>query len=660
MGYDYSSTADSGNAFLYTLSDGTWTNLLATTAAPAPQANAGFGNAVALSATHALIGASGYDYTPSNGITVSDSGNAFIYYLSGGGWIDLLDVTEIPPTPQASAQFGASVALSPTHALVGAPNYSHQDATNSGNAYLYQISDSAWTWTDLLEAMGAPATQANAGFGASVALNSSHALIGAVSYNSPTVDYTGNAFLYTISSGTWINLLGSENAPTLQAASLFGLSVALSSNYALIGAHTNDFQSTTRSGKAFLYNITSGAWNNLLANNSAPADQGPVLQSGVSVALSATHALVGTHTNDFGNVYLFSFLPNSDTTYDAVVDPTTFPALLANSNVTFTATNSITVLSSIDLSSYTGSNTLTLTAPNIDFQLSDATSVVGSSSNSVVVSTPSGSWTPAHLILPTNGTTYLATPHQGALESVVAAQSPQGLISITQTVGDILLNNDITAPNLSLSITVPGSLNFGTITITVANLSISAGTIITGAINAGTNTDDMTNTDTNTDTDDMANTDDMNTTNTDMNTNTNTDTNTDTDDMANTDDMTSTNTDDMANTNTDMNTNTNTNKHKHKHKNKNKHSDDTQYDTTITIISFSAVLNGSNGSIATNTTIKKFSPDGAKKSAKKSSSSDKLFSVLIGSVFGAFGGGCDKGNFLSSSLKSFSKLCGAN
>ena len=466
----------SGNAFLYTISSGTWTKLLATEKplllltprlepgngqsyivpptnpakespdAPTAQANARFGSSVALSATYALIGASGYDHSS----TTPNSGNAFLYEISSGTWTNLL-ATSDAPSAQANAHFGTSVALSATHALIGASGYDHSSTTpNSGNAFLYQLSDSAWT--NLLTTADAPSAQANAHFGASVALSSSHALIGALLHNSPRVDRTGNAYLYNLSNSTWTDLLATTNAPTLQANANFGTSVALSATHALIGAITNDHQSTTRSGKGFLYNISTGTWNTLLANKSAPANKGLSLQPSISVALSSTHALIGTHTNNYGNAYLFSFLPRSDITYDVMADPTTFPALLENNNVTLTATNSITVLSSIDLSSYTGSNTLTLNAPTVNFSFSNAGSVVGSANNIVIVTTPSRYWT---------------STDQYILNSIVFA-------SITHTVGDILPNNDITAPYLILSIKIiDGIFDLGTNTITVASLTTS-------------------------------------------------------------------------------------------------------------------------------------------------------------------------------------------
>ena len=115
------------------------------TGAPSPQGGANFGNSVALSATHALIGASGYDYPtlPAS----NNSGNAYLYTITGpnaGDWTGmngLLSVGGAPTAQAAGAGFGISVALSATQALIGAQYYDYPGASgiDHGNAYLYTI-----------------------------------------------------------------------------------------------------------------------------------------------------------------------------------------------------------------------------------------------------------------------------------------------------------------------------------------------------------------------------------------------------------------------------------------------------------------------------------------------------------------------------------------
>ena len=66
---------------------------------------------MALNSTQALIGAQGVS---------SDRGNAYLYNLSTGAWTDLSSGAQpIGPVP-SNSQFGTSVALNSTYALIGA------------------------------------------------------------------------------------------------------------------------------------------------------------------------------------------------------------------------------------------------------------------------------------------------------------------------------------------------------------------------------------------------------------------------------------------------------------------------------------------------------------------------------------------------------------
>ena len=110
------------------------------------------------------------------------------------------------PTTQASALFGSAVALSDTHALIGASGHDYSNRSNSGSAWLYNLIDGSWI--ALLGTSGAPFTQIDAGFGNAVALSDTHALIGTRNYLYSEIAGAGNAFLYDIINGIWTGLTG--------------------------------------------------------------------------------------------------------------------------------------------------------------------------------------------------------------------------------------------------------------------------------------------------------------------------------------------------------------------------------------------------------------------------------------------------------------------
>ena len=241
--------------------------------------------------------------------------------------------TVSPPTLGAESYFGYSVALSDTHALIGAPRLDNASFVDAGSAYLYNISTN--TWTDLATTPMSPVASlaADSNFGFSVALSDTHALIGA-----PGIPGSrGDAYLYRLdgtnaftnncaTTGTatspWCNLLSSRRAPTASLGTpSFGISVALNDTYALIGAS----RTPGNRGNAYLYNIdggdaftsncsTSGTLTSPWCTLSQARNQ-PITslisgsEFGISVALNDTYALIGSPSRigigGIGNAYLY-------------------------------------------------------------------------------------------------------------------------------------------------------------------------------------------------------------------------------------------------------------------------------------------------------------------------------------------------------------------
>ncbi len=145
----------------------------------ASDANAGdeFGRSVAISGTTALVGA----YLGDGGVI--DSGSAYLYDFS-----DAYNITEIKltiPGANIGDRFGNSVAISGTTAIVGA-YLDDGGFIDSGSAYLFDAAFSDW-------------------FGYSVALNGNTAIVGAYQDDDAGSD-SGSAYLFCISPVGDINL----------------------------------------------------------------------------------------------------------------------------------------------------------------------------------------------------------------------------------------------------------------------------------------------------------------------------------------------------------------------------------------------------------------------------------------------------------------------
>ena len=128
----------------------------------------GFGLTVSLSGTHALISASLDDAGAPN------SGAAYIFGFDGATWNQEARLT--PADPKRNAMFGASVSLSGSRALIGAAGARNANDSSTGAAYLFASDGTSWVQQDKLTASDG---EAFADFGSSVSLLGSRALIGA-------------------------------------------------------------------------------------------------------------------------------------------------------------------------------------------------------------------------------------------------------------------------------------------------------------------------------------------------------------------------------------------------------------------------------------------------------------------------------------------------
>ncbi|MDI9348017.1 MAG: filamentous hemagglutinin N-terminal domain-containing protein, partial [Methylacidiphilales bacterium] len=383
-----------GNAYLFIIATNTWVDLATVINSPVPglPANSNFGVSVALNSTFALIGAdkiSTYKLTGGSGDEIVFHGDAFLYRIDGTNvfnascqtsavyqvtglnspWCALSDTSDSPVLSLSSlSNFGFTVALSSTFALIGAPGV----ATKRGDVYLYKLDGTMHfnatcettavtgafaitsPWCTLSSTDTNPSTTGKqnpivagstyAQFGNALALNASFALL---SGNNDVVIYSlsgNNAFTASCATtgtltSTWCSLsatdtdtttTGNQN-PIVDVVHYEIFSLALNSTYALIGTPAvSDYR-----GDAYLYRIdgtnvfnatcqtsaVSGAtgfnspWCSLSATDTdttTTGKQNPILDLangygsfGRSVALNNTYALIGADGSPTGNAYLY-------------------------------------------------------------------------------------------------------------------------------------------------------------------------------------------------------------------------------------------------------------------------------------------------------------------------------------------------------------------
>ncbi|WCO00739.1 T9SS type A sorting domain-containing protein [Psychroserpens ponticola] len=252
-----------------------------------------YGFSVDIDGDYAIVGARSND---DSGV---DSGSAYILVRSGDEWTEQAKLTASDAA--AGDQFGYSVAISGDYAIVGAP-FDDDGASQTGSTYIFIRSGSTWSQQTKLNASDRGTDDR---FGTSVAIDNDYVIISAP--NDDVVgSNSGSAYIFNRSGVTWseqTKLLASDTAHV----DFFGQSVAISGDYAIVGAPGND-DNGTDSGSAYIFNRSGNTWteqSKLLASDAAASDQ-----FGLSVSISGDYIAIGSPFDDddgssSGSAYVF-------------------------------------------------------------------------------------------------------------------------------------------------------------------------------------------------------------------------------------------------------------------------------------------------------------------------------------------------------------------
>jgi hypothetical protein len=217
------------------------------------------------------------------------AGRAYVFTSAAAGWKETAELKGTDTV--ADDGFGISVALSGTTALVGAPG--HANAT--GRVYVFTHTAAGWKEAAELHGSG---PGANEEFGISVALSDNTAIVGAWGQ----ANGTGRAYVFTSTAAGWkqtAELKGSDSV----AHDLFGCPVAISDSTAIVGAYVHG----GFAGQAYVFTEKGKTWKQTakLTGTGPLVFEGHYEEFGSSVAVSENEAVVGTYTPG-GRAYVFT------------------------------------------------------------------------------------------------------------------------------------------------------------------------------------------------------------------------------------------------------------------------------------------------------------------------------------------------------------------
>ncbi len=316
---DNDNGVDSGSAYVFDISDPSHPVELTKFYPDDPQAHAIFGTGIAIEGTTVLIGA-----CCSNDLG-DYSGSAYLFDISDPA--NPVQLSKLLPSDgSANDQFGTSVALHGSLALIGSWQDSTDKGFGTGSAYVFDVSDPT-NPVELVKLVADDAADQDymgiaVDFG--TANNAPVAVVGAWRADAQGID-SGAVYVFAIPSGEQLSKLvasdGNDN-------DYFGESLDANGHLLIIGAPDADAHGTA-SGQAYLFDLDTG----LEITRFSSDDNVDLDQLGRGVALGGTTenpvALVSAPFHDNGNssegsAYVFALndLSHPRQVFEYTPDPT--------------------------------------------------------------------------------------------------------------------------------------------------------------------------------------------------------------------------------------------------------------------------------------------------------------------------------------------------
>lgn len=300
---DIGSSTDQGSAYLFRgLATATGTvNQNAKLTASDGAASDGFGLRVSISGTTSLIGTY-LDDIGSN----ADQGSAYIFRGLDTATGSITQNAKLTASDGAAGdQFGESVSISGTAGLVGAPRDQIGSNINQGSAYIFRGLDTATgSITQNAKLVASDGTASDFFGGLSISLSGNIGLVGAHRQDLGGNTDQGSAYVFrnlNTATGT-VNQNVKLTASDGGAGDLFGAGVSISGSIGLVGARGDTIGSNASQGSAYVFLNLDTASGTANQNAKLVASDGAADDLfGNIVSISGTTGLVGARADDIGS-----------------------------------------------------------------------------------------------------------------------------------------------------------------------------------------------------------------------------------------------------------------------------------------------------------------------------------------------------------------------
>jgi FG-GAP repeat len=268
--------------------------------------------------------------SPSNGLMVfqTDGTSGFYYFESNtnswktmvndaatssntnpnGGWGDcsIYNIDSYQPVADPNGKvndfMAVAVAISGNYAIVGNSGDDEGGLTDNGSATIFKLNSTTGAWESQVKLTN-PNAANNDVFGGAVAISGDYAIVGAIYDDEGGFTHNGSATIFkrNTTSGAWESQ-GKLLNPNPATDDWFGISVSISGDYAIVGASHDSEGGVSGGGSATVFkrNAGTGIWESQGKVTNPNAAQGD--QFGITVSISGDYAIVGALTDTENNI----------------------------------------------------------------------------------------------------------------------------------------------------------------------------------------------------------------------------------------------------------------------------------------------------------------------------------------------------------------------
>ena len=259
-----------------------------------------FGISVAIDGNTVVVGA------PTDG----EPGKVYVFVKPQQGWENMTQTAILTPSDGIGGDlFGGSVSISGQTIVVGAVGSTVNGNHDQGAAYIFVQPPSGWSNANETAKLSAADGAEDLGFGSAVGVSGTTVAVGAEggNANDPTV---GTAYIFSEPPGGWATMTQTAELSASDASAYdeFGSSIAVNDGTVLVGAYEDGCTCNAGPGAAYLFVEPSSGWANMTETAKLTASDGKIGDLfGQSVSVSGNTAVVGASYNDNGHgaVYVF-------------------------------------------------------------------------------------------------------------------------------------------------------------------------------------------------------------------------------------------------------------------------------------------------------------------------------------------------------------------